>query len=206
MISNYAERNLLTETHRKHYVEAKYWTKTLKRKMGIGKCAIKCLKEINFTHSYIFISQVYLLPLFYQIDKLYSIIGESYIFTLILNPRRHWLFRVLPRHRGGGRCWYDPPRVWPLIELEEPDGEADHRSACPSGYIELEFREKNERVGLHNRKPMVPNFKVSGQPMTSEVRSNTRRGPSEMTLRDALKSTVIIKSVLNYAKTLQNTP
>ena len=71
-----------------------------------------------------------------------------------------------------------PPRVWPLIELE--------------------LREKkNERVGLYKRKPVVPNFKVSGQPMTSEVRSNTRRGPSERTLRGALKSTVIIKSVLN---------
>ena len=36
--------------------------------------------------------------------------------------------------------------------------------------------------GGDERKPMVPNFKVSGQPMTSEVRSNTRRGPSEMTI------------------------
>ena len=53
---------------------------------------------------------------------------------------------------GGGGC-YDPPRVWPLIELE--------------------LRETNERAGLHERKPMVPNFKVTGQPMTSEVRSNT---------------------------------
>ena len=56
-----------------------------------------------------------------------------------------------------------PPRVWPLIKLE--------------------FREKkNERVGLHERKPVVSNLKVSGQPMTSEVRSNTLRGPSEMTI------------------------
>ena len=31
-----------------------------------------------------------------------------------------------------------PPRVWPLIELE--------------------LRGKNERVGLYERKPMVPNF------------------------------------------------
>ena len=38
---------------------------------------------------------------------------------------------------------YNPPsRVWPLIELE--------------------FREENERIGLHERKPMVPNFEVSG--------------------------------------------
>ena len=41
---------------------------------------------------------------------------------------------------------------------------------------------KNERVALNERKPKVPNFKVSDQPMTSEVRSNTRRGPPEMTI------------------------
>ena len=55
-----------------------------------------------------------------------------------------------------------PKRVWPLIELE--------------------LRDKNGRVGLHERKRMVPNFKVSVQPMTSEARSNIRRGPSEMTI------------------------
>ena len=56
-----------------------------------------------------------------------------------------------------------PPRVCPLIELE--------------------LRDKNERVGLDERKPMVTNFnKVAGQPMTSEVRSNTHRGPPEMTI------------------------
>ena len=38
------------------------------------------------------------------------------------------------------------------------------------------------RFGLHERYLIVPNFKVLGQPMTSEVRSNTRRGPSEMTI------------------------
>ena len=36
--------------------------------------------------------------------------------------------------------------------------------------------QKNERVALNERKPMVPNFKVSDQPMTSEVRSNARGG------------------------------
>ena len=39
---------------------------------------------------------------------------------------------------GGGLV--RPPCVWPLIELE--------------------LRGKNERVRLHERKPMVPNFKV----------------------------------------------
>ena len=62
----------------------------------------------------------------------------------------------------GGGMIRPPPRVWPLIKLE--------------------LRGKNERVGIHERKPMVPNFNVLGQPMTSEVRSNTRRGPSEMTI------------------------
>ena len=47
--------------------------------------------------------------------------------------------------------------------------------------IELELRDKNDRVALYERKPMVPNLKVSGQPMT-EVRSNTRRRLPEMTI------------------------
>ena len=55
--------------------------------------------------------------------------------------------------------------------------------------MELELRKKNERVVLNKRKPMIPNFKVSVQLMTSEVKSNTRSGPSNMTifgmLRDA---------------------
>ena len=61
---------------------------------------------------------------------------------------------------GGGGI--RPPRVWPLIELE--------------------LRGKNERVGLYERKTMVPNFKVSGQPTTSEVRSNARSGPPDTTI------------------------
>ena len=32
--------------------------------------------------------------------------------------------------------------------------------------MELEIRKK-ERVALHERKPMVPNFRVLGQPVTS---------------------------------------
>ena len=48
--------------------------------------------------------------------------------------------------------------------------------------FELELHGKNEGAGLHERKPLVPNLKVSGQPMTSEVSSNTRRGHSEMTI------------------------
>ena len=49
-------------------------------------------------------------------------------------------------------------------------------------------RTKNECVALNERKPMVPNFKVSGQPMTSEVRSNTRSGPSDTTIFGMLQS------------------
>ena len=48
-----------------------------------------------------------------------------------------------------------PPRVWPLIELE--------------------LRGKNERVGLYERKPMVPNFNVSGQLMTSDIKIGYHR-------------------------------
>ena len=43
-------------------------------------------------------------------------------------------------HGIGGGLVRPPPRVWPLIELE--------------------LRGKNERVRLHERKPMVPNFKA----------------------------------------------
>ena len=48
--------------------------------------------------------------------------------------------------------------------------------------MELELRGKNERVVLNERKPMISNLKVSGQLMTSEVRSNTRSGPLDTTI------------------------
>ena len=48
----------------------------------------------------------------------------------------------------------DPPAVRPLMVLE--------------------LREKNERVARNERKPMVSNFMILGQPVTSEVRSNTQ--------------------------------
>ena len=38
----------------------------------------------------------------------------------------------------------------------------------------LELRGKNERVARNERKPMVSNFMILGQPVTSEVRSNTQ--------------------------------
>ena len=44
----------------------------------------------------------------------------------------------------------DPPAVQPLMVLE--------------------LRRKNERVARNERKPMVSNFMVLGQPMTSEVK------------------------------------
>ena len=38
----------------------------------------------------------------------------------------------------------------------------------------LELRGKNERVARNERKLMVSNFMVLGQPVTSEVRSNSQ--------------------------------
>ena len=49
--------------------------------------------------------------------------------TMCVNPRRHRPFCILRRHKGGGGVDATPPRVWPLIELEP--------------------RDKNERVGRH---------------------------------------------------------
>ena len=37
--------------------------------------------------------------------------------------------------------------------------------------MKLELRVKYERIAFNKRKPMIPNFKVSGQPITPEVRS-----------------------------------
>ena len=36
--------------------------------------------------------------------------------------------------------------------------------------IEIETRNKNERVARHERKPMIPDFNVLGQSVTSKVR------------------------------------
>lgn len=43
-----------------------------------------------------------------------------------------------------------------------------------SSLIELELRGKNRRASRDERKRLAPVFKVSGQPLTFEVRSNTR--------------------------------
>ena len=45
----------------------------------------------------------------------------------------------------------DPLAVWPLIELELRG-------------------KKNERVGRYKTQRLIPEFKVSGQPVTSQVR------------------------------------
>ena len=42
--------------------------------------------------------------------------------------------------------------------------------------IELELRNKNQRVVYCERKPMIDKFKVIGQPMTSELRLMTQKG------------------------------
>ena len=58
------------------------------------------------------------------------------------------------RPRGGGG--YDPPlAVSPLVELAR--------------------RGKNERVRRYETQRLVPDFKVLGQPVTSEVRSSAPR-------------------------------
>ena len=55
--------------------------------------------------------------------------------------------------RGGGG-WCDPLAVWPLVELE--------------------IRGKDKRVGRYETQRLIPKFKVSGQSVTSQVRSMTQ--------------------------------
>ena len=43
--------------------------------------------------------------------------------------------------------------------------------------IELEFRDKNQRVAHHDTKQVIQKFKVRGQPVTSEHRSKTHKCP-----------------------------
>ena len=73
-----------------------------------------------------------------------------------LNPRRHSPFHHPSRHRGGGGD-ATPLRDWLLSALE--------------------LRFKNQRVACHETKPLTPEFKVLGQPVTSEVRSMTQKRP-----------------------------
>ena len=54
---------------------------------------------------------------------------------------------------GEGGVGATPLAVWPLIELE--------------------LRGKNERVRRYETQRLTPEFKVSGKPMTSQVRSVT---------------------------------
>ena len=41
--------------------------------------------------------------------------------------------------------------------------------------IELNLRNKNQRVAYNETKPMIDKFKVLGQPMTSELRLMTQK-------------------------------
>ena len=67
--------------------------------------------------------------------------------------------------------------------------------SAPDG---LDLCGKNDRVAPNERKSMVTNFKVPGQLMITEVRSNTRSGQlKRLYLRDAVKSTVMSESVPN---------
>ena len=58
---------------------------------------------------------------------------------------------------GGGGGGTTSPRVWLLSELE--------------------LRFKNQRVACHETKPLTSEFKVLGQPVTSEVRSMSQKWP-----------------------------
>ena len=79
----------------------------------------------------------------------------------LFNPRPCAAFYSVESVNGGFRRTPSPSR------------------SAPDGLRAL--REKNDRVALNEGKPMVPNFKVSGQPMTSELRSNTRSGRPDTT-------------------------
>ena len=83
--------------------------------------------------------------------------SEKMVASRRLNPRRHSPFRHPSRHRGLGLVRPPPPRVWILSELE----------------LQL----KNQSVACHERKSLTPDFKVLGQPVTSEVRSMTQKWP-----------------------------
>ena len=63
-----------------------------------------------------------------------------------INPRRHRPFHILLRHKGGG-SGTTPLAVSPLIELE--------------------LREKKERVARRETKRLIYKLKVLGQPVTS---------------------------------------
>ena len=47
--------------------------------------------------------------------------------------------------------------------------------SAPDG-LRASQKKKNERVALNEKKPMVPNFKVSGQLMTTEVSQTPAAG------------------------------
>ena len=71
------------------------------------------------------------------------------------NPRRtYWFSTYAPAEGGGGRV-RPPLAVSPLVELAR--------------------RGKNERVRRYETQRLVPDFKVLGQPVTSEVRSSAPR-------------------------------
>ena len=92
-------------------------------------------------------------------------------FECMVNPRPCAAFYSVERV-GGGRSTDPTP---PFPSLSALDG---LRAS----------RKKNERVALNERKPMVPNFKVSGQSMTSEVtvRSNNRSVPPDTIILEML--------------------
>ena len=77
----------------------------------------------------------------------------------------------------------NPPRVWLLSELE--------------------LRLKNQRVACHETKPLTPEFKVLGQPVTFGVRSMTQNRP-ECDLADNFVSEQARAAILRPERSLRS--
>ena len=113
-----------------------------------------------------------LLPIFSH--SLHIIITD--IGSRSLNPRRHWLFRVLRRHKGAG-VDTTLSRVWPIIELE--------------------LREKRASASLREE---ADDAQLKGLRSTDDLRGHVKHSPQTVCdeyLRDAVKSTVMNKSAPN---------
>ena len=78
------------------------------------------------------------------IAKYYFVVEESNF-----NPSQTYRFSTYAPAEGGAT----PLTVWPLIELE--------------------LRGKSKRAGRYETQQLIPKFKVSGQLVTSQVRSMT---------------------------------
>ena len=62
-----------------------------------------------------------------------------------------------------------------FLRTRRPRGGAGTTPLAVSPLVELARRGKNERVRRYETQRLVPDFKVLGQPVTSEVRSSAPR-------------------------------